>query len=736
MKKIANLLQKGIIGLFVLVIVLASIPQKGNATYSQIISESDVHYSMEIIKTDITYNIFKDGPYNTSGSTKLVNSITYVGKPLQAVKEKLVDDGRTWINFQDLEGNEIGWIDKRAIKQGADFRVITSSKDVNYAMMIKRTEILYNVFKNGPHNTPNASLLTHSSTYIGKEWHAVKEVVTDNERTWVHFKGLDGKEIGWVDKNVVEQGKDYQKIMNQKDVNYMATINSDQYQIHKNGPDNTPNSSLLSSTKGYLNATFQIRREVVTSQNETWLWLWSFEGSTYKEFGWVNKRAVKQNIPYIVVDKEVSSTKILSKKGSNDILGDDVNVINGTGTNFDSSAYVSKTVHVLKERTLTVTSTGKKFNLSYINIDGKDLGWIESKYLTDFLNEQSTVTSIENALLKYLEMNHNGMEINTDKFVEFAFEQLEEDKDEDLALREDYEVISAYLSEYINACNEKEVYPELADATSEQEEESADLDVNLEIEEVTNKEDHTSSFAADLDPIARSVDHEIIDYSEAAVKVNPSLSPLNEEKDKTIGEVIGKAVEEEIENNDLEVSEDELMRKGYNRNRAIAYAKKWYKQYNQNYRRFGSDCTNFVSQCIYNGGKPEKVLRPVPCRIYSTTKYWYSQHVYIKTYYTYKTIQVSTPWINVSDFASYWSGKQPVRSFTNVNSAISYARPGDVIQFRKKGAGRYFHSTLAVSKSGGTLRLASHTSSYFNRSIRDIMQQKAMKGASIRVIRF
>lgn len=99
----------------------------------------------------------------------------------------------------------------------------------------------------------------------------------------------------------------------------------------------------------------------------------------------------------------------------------------------------------------------------------------------------------------------------------------------------------------------------------------------------------------------------------------------------------------------------------------------------------------------------ERVIRPVPYGIKKTTSYWYSQIVYTKvysqrSYVYYKTINPSTSWVNVSDFAAYWSKYQPVKTYTNVDGAIGYAKVGDIIQFKKKGGSRYFHSMIVVEK--------------------------------------
>lgn len=199
-----SLLKKGFIMLMAALLTLVVIPQKGEAAYSDITSSKNVNYSMDIIKSDIKYNVFKNAPYNLPNSSLVSDSIDFIGSKYQAVKEVVTDNSRTWVNFKDLNGTEIGWVDKNAVKQGTNFRTITASKVVNYHMEIVPTEITYNVYSSGPHNTPNSALVNNSSAYFKQKFRAVKEVETDSERTWVNFVDSAGEDVGWIDINAVQ----------------------------------------------------------------------------------------------------------------------------------------------------------------------------------------------------------------------------------------------------------------------------------------------------------------------------------------------------------------------------------------------------------------------------------------------------------------------------------------------------------------------------------------------------
>ncbi|MBC1306445.1 DNRLRE domain-containing protein [Listeria booriae] len=342
------------------------------------------------------------------------------------------------------------------------------------------------------------------------------------------------------------------------------------------------------------------------------------------------------------------------------------------------------------------------------------------------LTEESKVEEVEKFLLDYLKSIGNNAEINTDEFKEFATTQLLEDQDETLATREDYPIISIYLSEYLNADTKKTIEIEVPDSS----EETFSFDAPMDDGQDSNSLD---------DFLSKIKEEDIIIPAERMV--DESISPLKKNEADSIEDMNEIAKQDESSSVSLERSPNLLKASGYSRDKAVAYAKKWYSKRNGNYNSYNSDCTNFVSQCIYSGGKPEKVFKPVPYGTKSTTSYWYSQHVYTKVYSQrryvyYKTIQVSSSWINVSDFHGYWKSRANVRTYTDVNSAIKFAKPGDVIQYKKKGASRYFHSVLAVEKKNGTVYTASHTSNYYGMNIKSTMSQQSMRGASIRVIQF
>lgn len=132
----------------------------------------------------------------------------------------------------------------------------------------------------------------------------------------------------------------------------------------------------------------------------------------------------------------------------------------------------------------------------------------------------------------------------------------------------------------------------------------------------------------------------------------------------------------------------------YNRNQAISYAHKWAYSRNPRYYNFdsiGGDCTNFISQCIYEG-----------CKVMNYNKYgWY-----------YK---------NGNNKSPSWTGVEFLYNFLVSNNGTGpYAKPssidtveaGDIIQLSVNGSS--FTHTLMIVDVGGVptydnILIACHT---------------------------
>lgn len=142
-----------------------------------------------------------------------------------------------------------------------------------------------------------------------------------------------------------------------------------------------------------------------------------------------------------------------------------------------------------------------------------------------------------------------------------------------------------------------------------------------------------------------------------------------------------------------------LVVKPYNRENAVAYAKKFAFSQNTQFANFagiGGNCTNFVSQCIYAGS----------CEMnYKPTFGWY--------------------YISLDDRSPSWSGVEYFYNFIIENTDLGpFGRVatsdelenGDVIQLGRQEDG-YYHTLLVVGFNGEDILVAAQTDNAYLRPL-------------------
>ncbi|MEK5392634.1 amidase domain-containing protein [Margalitia sp. FSL K6-0131] len=140
-------------------------------------------------------------------------------------------------------------------------------------------------------------------------------------------------------------------------------------------------------------------------------------------------------------------------------------------------------------------------------------------------------------------------------------------------------------------------------------------------------------------------------------------------------------------------------RKSYNYDRlkAVQYAERWWNSYNPKYRKFTDDCTNFISQCLHEGGAP---MRGYPNR----GQGWWMQN----NNYSYS-------WATAHSLMQYLSTSKTGLRAKQVSSPQEL-NLGDVICLDFQGDGRFDHNTIVTGKDAYGMPLVNaHTYNSRNR---------------------
>lgn len=137
----------------------------------------------------------------------------------------------------------------------------------------------------------------------------------------------------------------------------------------------------------------------------------------------------------------------------------------------------------------------------------------------------------------------------------------------------------------------------------------------------------------------------------------------------------------------------------YNRQAAVAYAKKWAFSRNPafyDFSKIGGDCTNFASQCIYAGAK---VMNFTP------TLGWF-----------YKSVNDRTPsWTGVEYLYNFMVRNEGVGPFAE-EVGLDKVEIGDIVQLGT-GTGDFYHSPVVVGFARGQILVAAHTYDAFNKPL-------------------
>ena len=124
------------------------------------------------------------------------------------------------------------------------------------------------------------------------------------------------------------------------------------------------------------------------------------------------------------------------------------------------------------------------------------------------------------------------------------------------------------------------------------------------------------------------------------------------------------------------------------------------------------DCANFVSQCLYAGGKAMKGT-PGSKSSAENTSNWFSSGK------TQNILNVSSTWRGADSFKWYWMDhSESYKKFTAVDSTSwNYGYTGDAVSLLNSN-GRAMHTMLITGYNNPDFILSAHTSSTNSASLK------------------
>ena len=296
---------------------------------------------------------------------------------------------------------------------------------------------------------------------------------------------------------------------------------------------------------------------------------------------------------------------------------------------------------------------------------------------------------IQQEFIEYITNAGLKLEPGTDVYYNYIVIQLLDHSDEKLREHPRYDLIHAYMAEYKITYEDYLFCREMDDS---------------------HKDDI-------IDIITRSNDCVKVDTSKKEVTFELSSSFLS----KTISEIIN---ENQAKNEYCKDQRNPVKIAGYSGTQAASYATQYADSYNSAYPHYSADCANFVSQCVYWGGLSMNGSS-VNVGVHDSTSNWYC--IYINSILGIRRYAVTTSWIRVADFNTYFGNVGTKTTKTTISALVSACAVGDPVQLADKTTGTAYHTIIISGKNSSTAYFCGHTNSRNNANVYDYLDQTTDK---------
>ena len=291
--------------------------------------------------------------------------------------------------------------------------------------------------------------------------------------------------------------------------------------------------------------------------------------------------------------------------------------------------------------------------------------------------DEYSMKDIEIILLEYLETTNSELDVGTPEFYDFVVNQLLGDRDVNLENHKDYTLIHSYLASY------KVAYDDFLILQAVLEDDSLDSKNVSDMSQEILSENDSILYDANTNEVTFDVSENFDNTTIGDIKAEVAQNEANSRSE--FSGIISRAYS------------------GYKASSAISYAKTWGLSRNTpTYQNYVSDCTNFVSQCVYAGGVPMTGV-PSKAGTTATTTKWYSKRFINDGYQgtTYDTYAVSTSWLRVEDFISYMQNRVTKKVCNTREDLRKNVKAGDVV-FLADANNKPYHAVF-ISGVGSTL---------------------------------
>lgn len=249
--------------------LLGWVDKKALKTYevvTNVASSQPVNYKAVVDKNSYSIDTM---PWGTAGYQTIAKTTDYVGTEVDVIRKK-----GSYVLIS-VNGDAIGWVDKKALKSYDVVTDVTGSKSVSFTGMVSKSAFSIDT---KPWGTSGYQTVGKTTDYVGTP---VK--VTKQKGSYVLIE-TNGQSLGWLDRKAIQLYTVDAAIPSSKNVSYSAVVAKSAYSIDTK-PWGTKGYQTITKTNNFVGKTIKVTKE---TKNGKYV-LISLDGVT---MGWVDKKSL------------------------------------------------------------------------------------------------------------------------------------------------------------------------------------------------------------------------------------------------------------------------------------------------------------------------------------------------------------------------------------------------------------------------------------------------------------